>query len=102
MAAGKGGIILILDAKEGDLEPKVNLNLQNAWQTRHILQIVTSNLFRCQSADLFDMVIYEESENSQPDKKKITRRAIIAQRGEIYEFNIHKNNKNELAVQPGL
>ena len=48
------------------------------------------------------MAIYEESENSQPDKKKITRRAIIGTKGcEIYEFSIHENNKNELAVKPG-
>ena len=94
MAAGKGGIILILDTKDGDLEPKVTINLAESLADHvRFTKRYQESVFQSLNTQIrsVDMVITKY-------KKSLTReigRAIIGTKGcEIYEFSF-ENKKNK-------
>ena len=88
LAAGKGGIILILDAKDGDLEPKVTLNLAEclADQT-YFTDRYQHSVFQSLNPQIRSVDMAITKYNRSGYNRRQSRRAIIGTKGcEIYRI----------------
>ena len=101
LAAGKGGIILILDTKDGDLEPKVTINLAESladhvrFTKRYQESVFQSLNTQIRSVDMVITKYKEDGQSRQSGEQSLAQRVAKYMNLALRKMG-KKNNKPEV------